>query len=93
MNNCTNASSCVLPLKFWSEDHVVLEIPGDQEEHDPDDQNLSDPCYEESLVKGYSSHMACNSVIVAESVCKPRKPVFMIFILMVPVLILIFAYI
>ena len=86
VSNCTNTSSCTLPLKFWSEDHVVLEIP----ESDPES---NDPCYEESLIKGYSSYSECNRVIIAESVCQPRKPVFMVFILLVPVMILMFAYI
>jgi len=93
VNNCTNTSSCVLPLKFWSEDHVVLEIPADNAADKSDGDQLADPCYQESLIKGYSSHTECNRVIVAESVCKPRKPLFMAFILLVPVMILVFAYI
>ena len=61
VQNCTNTSSCVLPLKFWSEDNVVLEIP---DSSDPAKEEMEsseeDPCYEESLVKGYSSYTACN---------------------------------
>ena len=104
-DNCTNTGAyekCLLPLNFWSEDHVVLEVP----ENQPDDEvsNLSsskensteasiDPCQEESLIKGFSSHTDCHRLIVAESICTPRKPIYMLFVLLVPILILCFAYI
>ena len=28
--NCTKSTHCELPLAFWSEDHVVLEVPDHQ---------------------------------------------------------------
>ena len=80
VDNCTNATSCDLPLTFWSEDHIVVDVP----------EAEVDPC--DALV-GYSSLEECHKVIVAESVCQPRKSLYMIFLLLVPVLILIFAYI
>ena len=96
--NCTNTMNCRLPLNFWSEDHVVLEIPENQSDNQleaskANDTTYSDPCQEDSLIKGFSSHMDCHRLIVAESVCTPRKPLYMLFVLLVPILILCFAYI
>jgi hypothetical protein len=42
-------------------------------------------------VVGFSSVEACHHVIVAESVCQPRKVLYATFLLLVPVLILLFA--
>ena len=96
-DNCTNTRNCQLPLAFWSEDHIVLEVPENQPENvDSSIGNntaSSDPCHEDSLIKGVSSHMDCHRLIVAESVCTPRKPIYMMFVLLVPILILCFAYI
>ena len=101
--NCTDTMKCMLPLKFWSEDHVVLEVPENQPDLNPhesmDSYNgnqtrlSSDPCEEDSLIKGYSSHVDCHRLIVAESVCTPRKPLYMLFVLLIPILVLCFAYI
>jgi len=84
--NCTGSTHCELPLTFWSEEHVVLEIP----EYQPDTKNGStkDPCSEESLLTGYSSLEECHQILIAESVCKPRKLIYMTFLLLVPVFIL-----
>ena len=104
-DNCTNTGAyekCLLPLNFWSEDHVVLEVPENQPSEDESISGSSkenstsdtmDPCQEESLIKGFSSHTDCHRLIVAESVCTPRKPIYMLFVLLVPILILCFAYI
>ena len=104
-DNCTNTGAyekCLLPLNFWSEDHVVLEIPENQPNDEllnsgADEENSTaasmDPCQEESLIKGFSSHTDCHRLIVAESICTPRKPIYMLFVLLVPILILCFAYI
>ena len=104
-DNCTNTGAyekCLLPLNFWSEDHVVLEVPENQASEDESLAGSSkensttdtmDPCQEESLIKGFSSHTDCHRLIVAESVCTPRKPIYMLFVLLVPILILCFAYI
>ena len=101
--NCTNSSECKLPLAFWSHDHVVIEVPEhnltkepsgaggnntDDEDPDPDD-----PCSQESLVRGFSSVDQCHQVLLAESVCTPRKPIYLIFLLLAPVLILFCAHI
>jgi hypothetical protein len=93
--NCTNTKNCELPLTFWSEDHVVLEIPETQLDNQLETSNTTslDPCQEDSLIKGYSSHSDCHRLIVAESVCTPRKPIYMVFVLLVPILILCFGYI
>ena len=99
-DNCTNTGAyekCLLPLNFWSEDHVVLEIPENQPKGEArisgTNNTSSDPCQEDSLIKGFSSHTDCHRLIVAESVCTPRKPIYMLFVLLVPILILCFAYI
>ena len=101
--NCTDTMNCMLPLKFWSEDHVVLEVPENQPDLNPHEsmdsykgnqtRSSSDPCEEDSLIKGYSSHVDCHRLIVAESVCTPRKPIYMLFVLLIPILVLCFAYI
>ena len=92
--NCTNSSQCKLPLAFWSHDHVVIEVPennptsgGNDTDEDPD------PCSQESLVRGVSSLDECHQVLLAESVCTPRKPIYLIFLLLAPVLILFCAHI
>ena len=96
--NCTNTMNCMLPLTFWSEDHVVLEVPENQPDNHLEISNANkttslDPCQEDNLIKGFSSYMDCHRLIVAESVCTPRKPIYMLFVLLVPILILCFAYI
>ena len=97
--NCTDTMKCILPLNFWSNDHVVLEIPENQPEYKKQTANAenstasSDPCQDDSLIKGYSSHTDCHRLIVAETVCTPRKPIYMMFVLLAPILILCFAYI
>jgi len=48
------------------------------------------PC--EAIV-GFSSLQECHRVILAESVCHPRKAVYLSFLLLAPVLILAFAYV
>ena len=98
--NCTNSSECKLPLAFWSHDHVVIEVP----ENDNQAKNSSggngndtdidpDPCSQESLLRGFSSLDQCHQVLLAESVCTPRKPIYLIFLLLAPVLILFCAHI
>ena len=54
VGNCTESTHCELPLTFWSEDHVVLEVP----EHQPavyKNGTVNDPCSEESLLTGIST--------------------------------------
>ena len=73
--NCTNSFQCKLPLAFWSHDHVVIEVPennnlakkssggnGNDTDEDPD------PCSQESLLRGFSSLDQCHQVLLAESV-------------------------
>ena len=49
---------------------------------------INDPCSEESLLTGFSSLEECHQIIIATSVCKPRKLIYMTFLLLVPVFIL-----
>ena len=88
--NCTNSDECELPLTFWSEDHVVIEVPENQRAPSNDNNNgtKTDPCGEEYLLRGYSSLEKCHQILEAKSVCKPRKPMYMIFLLLVPFFIL-----
>ena len=96
--NCTDSSECELPLTFWSQDHVVIEVPEHQTKsindtvQDPAADG-SDPCGQESLLRGFSSLAHCHQVLMAESVCIPRKPIYMVFLLLAPVLILFCAHI
>ncbi len=64
---------------------MVLEIP---EEHE-DEEGSEDPC--EALV-AFSSLQECHRVVMAESVCQPRKVLYMGFLLLAPALILLFAF-
>ena len=93
VKNCTESSKCELPLTFWSEDHVVLEVPEYQPPILNDSDNFTDICDEESLLKGHSSFQECHRIMVAESSCKPRKTMYMIFLLLAPFFILFCAYI
>jgi len=86
--NCTKSTHCELPLAFWSEDHVVLEVPDHQPAKYNNGTAINDPCSEESLLTGFSSLEECHQIIIATSVCKPRKLIYMIFLLLVPVFIL-----
>jgi hypothetical protein len=69
-----------------SGDHVVLEDPNS----DAGDNSSSSEC---SALLSYSSYKDCHRVHVGESVCRPRKPVYMVFLMLVPLLILAVAYI
>ena len=100
IKNCTGLSKCELPLTFWSDDHVVLEVPEhalrkNQTDEDLEDEVVysSDDCDKESLLKGVSSLDHCHRIMIAESVCKPRQTMYMIFLLLVPFFILFCAYI
>lgn len=91
--NCTGLSKCELPLTFWSEDHVVIEVPEFQVPNSQNGTEDSDLCSEESLLKGFSSLDECHQILLAESVCLPRKPVYMLFLFLVPVMILFCAHV
>ena len=97
--NCTRSSQCELPLTFWSEDHVVIEVPEHQTNlntNSTDDKRTSsetDPCGQESLLRGFSSLSHCHQVLLAESVCRPRKPMYLAFLLLAPLMILFCAHI
>ncbi len=66
---------------------MVLEVPDTGES---EDTGTEDPC--EALM-GYSSLQECHKVILAESICQPRRTIYVGFLLLAPVLILVFAYI
>ena len=104
VNNCTNSTECVLPLTFWSHEHVVLEVPEKQQRPQSQKNDNStatttastfpyDPCSEESLLRGFSSLAECRQVIQAESICTPRRPIYMLFLFLVPIFILFCAHI
>lgn len=76
---CLNSSTCSLPLSFLSSQHVVVEVPGSE----------SDTCEYEA--EGITNYHNCHTVLKAESICEPRGAVYLIFLLLVPVLILMFA--
>ncbi len=42
---------------------------------------------------GFSSLQECHRVVLAESICHPRRAIYGSFLLLAPVLILVFAYI
>eukprot|EP00092_Neocalanus_flemingeri_P037943 GFUD01041300.1.p1 GENE.GFUD01041300.1~~GFUD01041300.1.p1 ORF type:complete len:517 (-),score=125.30 GFUD01041300.1:18-1568(-) len=78
---CSNTTDCSLPLTFMSHEHVVLEVP----------QSGSESCEYET--EGFTNYQQCNTIVRAESICEPRGSIYMIFLLLVPVFILIFAYV
>ena len=80
--NCHNSTHCELPLTFWSHDHLVIEVP----EYQPVTNGTE--CTEESLLQGYSSVEECNNILIAESICKPRMAIYMLFLFLVPIFIL-----
>jgi hypothetical protein len=80
VQNCTNATRCELPLSFLSHQNLVVEV----------DESPSDAACDSGLV-GVSSVEACHRVVVAQSICQPRKVLYAAFLLLVPVLILLFA--
>jgi len=78
---CVNSTDCSLHLSFLSHQHVVIEVP----------QRENVGCDYEA--EGMTNYYQCNTIIHAESVCEPRGSIYFIFLLLVPALILIFAYV
>jgi len=78
---CSNTTDCSLPLTFMSHQHVVLEVP----------QSGSETC--EYQTEGFTNYQQCNTIVRAESICEPRGSIYMVFLLLVPVFILVFAYV
>jgi len=76
---CHNSTSCSLPLTFMSTQHVVIEVP----------PTTSDTCEYDN--EGITNYLDCHSVLHAELVCEPRGAVYLIFLILVPVLVLVFA--
>jgi len=76
-----NSTECRIPLSFMSEEHLVLEVP----------QQDNVECEYEA--EGVTNYYQCNTVVTAESICEPRGSVYMTFLLLVPFFILLFAYI
>jgi len=79
--DCSNTTDCSLPLTFFSMQHVVIEVP----------QQDSETC--EYQTEGYTNYHQCNTIVTAESVCQPRGSIYFLFLLLVPVFILLFAYV
>ena len=84
--NCYNSTHCELPLTFWSHDHVVIEVPETQPV--TNGSEVLDACSEESLLQGFSSVEECHRILIAESICKPRMVIYMMFLFLVPIFIL-----
>jgi len=78
---CSNTTDCSLPLTFFSQQHVVLEVP----------QQGSETC--EYQTEGFTNYQQCNTIVTAESICEPRGSIYFLFLLLVPVFILMFAYV
>jgi len=78
---CNNSTDCELHLSFFSNQHVLVEVP-DLSEMDP-----------ECETHGYNNFAQCNYIVRAESICRPRGSVYLVFLLLVPVIILMFAYV
>jgi len=78
---CSNTTDCSLPLTFFSQQHVVLEVP----------QQGSETCEYET--EGFTNYQQCNTIVRAESICEPRGSIYFVFLLLVPVFILMFAYV
>jgi len=76
-----NSTECRIPLSFMSQEHLVLEVP----------QQENAECEYEA--EGVTNYYQCNTVVTAESICEPRGSVYMTFLLLVPFFILLFAYI
>ena len=71
---------------FRSEDYVVLEAP--EYQPDPDNENSTFSCVNEEGVNGFTNVPECHYVIELVSVCQPRKHIYAIFIILVPVIVL-----
>ncbi len=71
------------------QEHVVLEVPESSAGSVYTADSSVDPC--EALV-GFSSLKECHRVILAESICHPRKVLYVGFLLLAPVLLLAFAF-
>jgi len=76
-----NSTECRIPLSFMSQEHLVLEVP----------QQENAKCEYEA--EGVTNYYQCNTVVSAESICEPRGSVYMTFLLLVPFFILLFAYV
>jgi len=77
---CRNATECQLYLDFWSNQHVLVEVPSAETE-DSECDNL-----------GFNNFQKCNFIVRAESECQPRGELYMVFLLLVPVIIILFAF-
>merc|ERR1712123_289889 len=64
---CSNTTDCSLPLTFFSQQHVVLEVP----------QQGSETCEYET--EGFTNYQQCNTIVRAESICEPRGSIYFVF--------------
>ena len=75
-----------------SEDYVVLEAPEFQPDpQGPGGENMTEQCSQGSGgsgVNGFTNVPECHYVMNIISICQPRKHIYVIFILLVPVIIL-----
>lgn len=77
---------------YRSEDYVVLEAPEFQPDpQGPGGENMTEQCSQGSGgsgVNGFTNVPECHYVMSIVSICQPRKHIYVIFILLVPVIIL-----
>jgi peptidyl-prolyl cis-trans isomerase SDCCAG10 len=80
---CDNTTACAFPLDFFSSEKVVLEVPVAPGRHGPAPTNDSSP---DSLAKHW------NEEYLVVSTCEPRTSLYLVCMLLVPILILAFAF-
>lgn len=79
---CDNTTDCVFPLDFFSSEKVVLEVPVAFGREGPNDSNGSS----DSLAKHW------NEEYLVVSTCEPRTSIYLFCMMLVPVLVLTFAF-
>ena len=68
-----------------SEDFVVLEAPESQPLASAADTNASELCIKESGVNAFTNVPECHYVMKVVSICQPRRHIYVVFILLVPI--------
>ncbi|XP_059475650.1 uncharacterized protein LOC132196789 isoform X2 [Neocloeon triangulifer] len=77
---CDNTTTCAFPLDFFSSEKVVLEVPVAPGKEGPSNSSA------DSLAKHW------NEEYLIVSTCEPRTSLYLVFMLLVPILILTFAF-
>jgi peptidyl-prolyl cis-trans isomerase SDCCAG10 len=79
---CDNTTDCVFPLDFFSSEKVVLEVPVAFGREGPNDSNDTS----DSMAKHW------NEEYLVVSTCEPRTSIYLFCMMLVPVLVLTFAF-